>query len=169
VSAGLPNNALVQRLDLLLSGTGFNYYKSENRARADDLLIREQAAGALSSALAHLSGLHTEYRLRYIPPPSREAPFPPQEEVRRAQDILALRDRIGALESTIRGMSAPTEDKIWKRFRQELDLLNRLLSADSLLIMECENVRERVTSLTPDLWRARSGRRLRICCTSSTP
>lgn len=153
MSSSLPTNPLIQRLDLLLSGTGFNYYRAENRARADDLLIREQAAASLSGAVGQLSALHSDYRLRHIPPPSRENPFPPPDELRRAQDILALRDRITRLAAALRGMSAPTQDKIWKRFRQELDLLNQLLSVDSLLITHCENVRQTVASLTPEAWR----------------
>ena len=76
-----PGNLVVQQLDLLLSGYGFNYYKAENRARADDLLIRQQAAGSLSQAVSALSSLHSSYRLRYLPPPSRDNPFPPREEL----------------------------------------------------------------------------------------
>ena len=69
-----PSNPLVQQLDLLLNGRGFNYYKAENRARADDLLVRERAAGALSAAIGTLSSLHGAYYRQYIPAPSRENP-----------------------------------------------------------------------------------------------
>jgi hypothetical protein len=146
-------NPLTRQLDLLLSGHGFNYYKAENRARADDLLVRERAAGALSAAVGALSNLHGAYRRQFIPPPSRESPFPPAEESRRAQDILVLRDRIANLASLIRGMSAPTQDLIWRRFRQELDLLDRLLHADSLLIDYADRVAARTEALTPSGWR----------------
>jgi len=153
MSSGLPSNPVVQQLDLLLSGYGFNYYKAENRARADDLLIRQQAAGSLSQAVGTLSSLHTTYRLRYLPPPSRENPFPPREELQRAADILAMRDRIGQTAAGIRGMPVPTQDKIWKRMRQELDLLTQLLSIDYLLITHCERIRECAAALTPEEWR----------------
>jgi hypothetical protein len=153
VSSGLPQNPVVQQLDLLLSGYGFNYYKAENRARADDLLIRQQAAGSLSRAVAALSSLHSAYRLRFLPPPTRENPFPPREEQQRAADILALRDRIDRIAAGIHGMSVPTQDKVWKRMRQEHELLTRLLSVDYLLISQCDQVRERVASLTPEAWR----------------
>jgi hypothetical protein len=152
MSTGLPKNPVVQQLDLLLSGYGFNYYKSENRARSDDLLIRQQAAGSLSQTVGALSTLHSTYRLRYLPPPSRENPFPPREDQLRAADILSLRNRIDQIAAGIHGMSAPTQDKIWKRFRQELDLLTRLLSTDYLLITLCERVREAVASMTPQEW-----------------
>jgi hypothetical protein len=152
MSSGEPKNPVVQQLDLLLSGYGFNCYKSENRARADDLLIRQQAAGSLSQTVGALSTLHSTYRLRYLPPPSRENPFPPREDLQRAADILALRGRVDQLAAGIRGMSAPTQDKIWKRFRQELDLLNQLLSTDYLLITLCDRVREAIAELTPQDW-----------------
>lgn len=148
-----PSHELTRQLDLLLSGRGFNYYKAENRARADDLLVRERAAGALSTAVGMLSNLHGAYRRQYVPPPSRENPFPPAEESRRAQDILALRDRLANLGSLIRGMSAPTQDRIWRRFRQELDLLERLLHADSLLIDYADRASARIDALTPETWR----------------
>jgi hypothetical protein len=148
-----PGNPLVRQLDLLLDGRGFNYYSNENRARADDLLVRERAAGALSAAVGALSNLHGAYRRQFIPPPSRENPFPPAEESRRAQDILALRDRLTRLSSLIRGMSAPAQDKIWRRFRQELDLLERLLHADLLLIDYADRIAGRVETLTPEGWR----------------
>jgi len=158
MSSGLPENVAVRQLDLLLSGYGFNYYKAENRARADDLLIRQQAAGSLSQAVGALSSLHSAYRLRYLPPPSRENPFPPREDLQRAADILALRDRIDRLAAAIHGMSVPTQDKIWKRMRQELELLNRLLSTDYLLISYCDQLREKVVALTPDSWREGTAR-----------
>ena len=151
--SGLPDNPVIQQLDLMLSGYGFNYYKAENRARADDLLIRQQAAGSLSQAVTALSSLHAAYRLRFLPPPSRETPFPPREEIQRAADILALRDRVDRIAAGIHGMSAPAQDKIWKRMRQEGELLTRLLSIDYQLISECDQVREFATALTPEAWR----------------
>lgn len=158
MASGLPNNPVVQQLDLLLSGYGFNYYKAENRARADDLLIRQQASGSLTQAVAALSALHSAYRLRFLPPPSRENPFPPREELQRAADILALRNRVDQVAAGIRGMSAPTQDKIWKRMRQELDLLTQLLSVDYLLITHCARVRDAAAVLTPEDWRDPSRR-----------
>jgi hypothetical protein len=149
---------VVQQLDLLLSGYGFNYYKAENRARADDLLIRQQAAGSLSQCIGALSSLHSAYHLRYLPAPSRENPFPPREDMQRAADILALRDRIDRLAAAIHGMSVPTQDKIWKRIRRELDLLNRLLSTDYLLISYCDQLREKVAALAPESWREGASR-----------
>lgn len=145
---------MVQQLDLLFSGYGFNYYKSENRARADDLLVRQQAAGSLSQAFRALSDLHAVYRLRYLPPPSRENPFPPPEESQRAAEILTLRDRIDRMAAAIHGMEVPTQDTIWKRMRREIDVLTRLLSLDYLLITYCERIREWAASLTCEEWRA---------------
>lgn len=153
MSSGPPNNPVIQQLDLLMSGYGFNYYKAENRARADDLLVRQQAAGSLSQAIGALSSLHAAYRLRYLPPPSRENPFPSREELQHAADILALRDRVDRVAATIHGMSVPTQDKIWKRIRQERELLTRLLSTDFLLITHCDRVREGIAALTPQEWR----------------
>lgn len=153
MASGLPENRVVQQLDLLLSGYGFNYYNRENQARADDLLIRQQAAGSLSQAVGLLSSLHSAYRLRYLPPPTREQPFPPREEQQRAAEILAVRDRLDRVAATIHGMEAPTQDKIWKRLRGERETLTRLLSTDYLLISTCDRLREWATGMTPEAWR----------------
>lgn len=158
MSSGLPGNPVSRQFDLLLSGYGFNYYKAENRARADDLLIRQQASGSLAQAVGALSQLHSAYRLRFLPPPSRENPFPPREDLQRAADILALRDRTDRLVAGIRGMAVPTQDKVWKRIRKEMDLLNRLVSTDFLLISQCDGIRDAAASLTPDEWQSGAGR-----------
>jgi hypothetical protein len=140
-------------LALTLTGHGFNYYKAENRARADDLLVREQAAGALSQAATAVSALHSAYRLRFLPPPTRDNPFPPAEDARCAAAILALRDRLEGTASLIRGMPVPTQDKIWKRFRQERDLLEQLVNLDLLMIEQCADIRAAAQALAPDVWR----------------
>lgn len=153
MASGLPQNPVVQQLDLLLKGYGYNYYNRENQARADDLLIRQQAAGSLSQAVGYLSSLHSAYRLRYLPPPTREQPFPPREEQQRAAEILALRDRVDQVQSTIHGMPVPTQDKVWKRLRGERETLERLLSTDYLLINSCDGVREWASRTSPESWR----------------
>jgi hypothetical protein len=153
VASGLPENPVVQQLSLLLGAYGFNYYNAENQARADDLLIRQQAAGSLSQAVGSLSSLHSEYRLRYLPPPTREQPFPPRDEQQRTADILTLRDRMDRTAGAIQGMEAPGQDKIWRRLRGEREVLTRLLSADYTLISTCDQVREWAASTTPQSWR----------------
>jgi hypothetical protein len=153
MTSGLPQNPVVQQLDLLLTGYGFNYYNHENQARADDLLIRQQAAGSLSQAVGVLSGLHSAYRLRYLPPPTREQPFPPREEQQRASEILAVRDRVDRAAGSIHGMEAPKQDKIWGRLRSERETLSRLLSTDYLLISTCDRVRVWAEGMTPEAWR----------------
>jgi hypothetical protein len=53
----------------------------------------------------------------------------------------------------IRGMSVPIQDKIWRRMRKELTLLNELMNSDYLLISTCDGIRDLVESLTPETWR----------------
>jgi hypothetical protein len=51
MSTGLPVNPVVQRLELLLMGVGYNYYRSENQAHADDQLVRQKASKARAALL----------------------------------------------------------------------------------------------------------------------
>ena len=50
-------NWLAQQLDLLLTGYGYNLYNDANRARADDLLVRQRAGGLLGEAANQLGRL----------------------------------------------------------------------------------------------------------------
>jgi hypothetical protein len=154
VSAGLPANPVVQRLDLLLTGVGYNYYRAENQARADDQLVRQKASHALADSIAALARLHTDYQRTYVPSPSRDQPFPPREEMERARQITALRERIEGLDGVVRGMPVPTADKTWARFRQELSLLTQLLDVDCHLIEACEELRTQAGACTPLSWRS---------------
>jgi len=155
MSAGVPQpqNHAIQRLDVLLSGGGYNFYASENQARADDLLVRQRAAGSLADAVTALSGLHAAYQRRYIPAPSRERPFAPAEETRRAQDIKRLRDRVARAEGQVRGMATPAQDRTWARFRRELPPLNQLLDYDHRLIDLAEGIYQQAVACTPEVWR----------------
>ena len=73
-------DAVRHQLQLLMTGYGYNLYEDKNRTRADDLLVRGQAAAALSEAANALRALRTEYHRRFIPPLTRESPEPPHRE-----------------------------------------------------------------------------------------
>lgn len=141
-----------QSLRLLLSGYGYNLYDNKNRARADDLLVREKAAGALADATAALATLRTTYRKRFIPPPTRENPEPPREHVEQLRSLAALQDRLAQLETRIRSMPVPTQDRVWEHFRREQTLLNQLLLYDYNLIAPSQDLRDRIQELTPESW-----------------
>ena len=51
MSSGPSNDPVVQQLQLLLTGYGYNFYNSTNQARADDILVRERASYHLAQAV----------------------------------------------------------------------------------------------------------------------
>ena len=122
------NDPIVQQLQLLLTGYGYNFYNQANQARADDLLVRERASYYLAQAVATLARLRGDYHTRFIPPLTRANPDPPQEAMAQIHEIEASQQALSQLESDIRGMSVPTQDRIWWRFRQEQPLLMQLLT-----------------------------------------
>jgi len=119
---------------LLLAGWGYNFYREENKLRADDLLIRAKAGGILSAARAHLTAMGNEWRREFLPPPSREHPFPDRSLVEQARRI----DRAGILIEQVATMlqtaETPTNDKVWLRHRSERGLLETLQAIDTTLI-----------------------------------
>jgi hypothetical protein len=161
MSSEPSNNPLVQQLQLLLTGYGYNFYNKTNQARADDLLVRERASNFLSQAVDRLAQLRSEYHTRFIPPLTRANPDPPQEAIAQIREIEATQQSLSRVESHIRGMSVPSQDRIWWRFRQEQALLNKLLEFDLSLVRDSERIYEYVAQLVPENWNSQSSNALR--------
>jgi len=147
-------NPIVQRLQVLLSGGGYNFYDKANLARADDLLVRQRAGSALSEAARHLGTLEAEYRHVFLSPVTREQPFPPAASMEKLRGLTRLAERLRGLESDIRGMAAPAQDKFWWRLRQEVSLLNALIAFDDGLVQQATDIERMVATWTVEEWQA---------------
>lgn len=161
-------NPVVQQLQLLLTGYGYNFYNTTNQARSDDLLVRERASYFLGQTVTLLSSLRGEYQRRFIPPLTRENPFPPQEAMARLREMEEIQQAISTLEAHIRGMAVPTQDRTWWRFRQEQTLLAQLLSFDLRLVRGCEQIHQSVNGLLPEGWNIYSSGSLRSLLQQAT-
>ena len=161
MSSGPSNDPVVQQLQLLLTGYGYNFYNNSNQARADDLLVRERASYFLSQAVSMLAQLRSDYSMRFIPPLTRANPDPPQEAMVQLREIESVQQALSNLESHIRGMSVPTQDRIWWRFRQEQTLLMQLLNFDLTLVRSGEQIYQYVSQLTSELWNSQGSGTLR--------
>lgn len=152
MSSGPSQDPLVQQLQLLLTGYGYNFYNTTNQARSDDMLVRERASYYLGQAVTLLSSLRGEYQRRFVPPLTRENPFPSQEAMAQLNTMDEIQQAISGLETQIRGMPVPTQDRIWWRFRQEQTLLTQLLNFDLRLVRDSEQLHQSVAQLTPEGW-----------------
>lgn len=159
---GPSNDPVIQQLQLLLTGYGYNFYKVTNQARADDLLVRERASYFLTQATDLLARLRGEYQRRYVPPLTRENPFPPAEALAHLREIEQVQQELSNVETHIRGMSVPSQDRIWWRFRQEQPLLFQLLNFDLALVRDSERIYEYVSHLTSETWQAQGSGTLRL-------
>lgn len=157
MSSQPSNNVLVQQLQLLLTGYGYNFYNQTNQARADDLLVRERASYFLAQAVSALAQLRNDYHTRFIPPLTRANPDPPQEAMAQLRTIEAAQQALAKVESGIRGMAVPSQDRIWWRFRQEQALLMQLLNFDLALVRDSEQIYQYVSRMTPEDWSQQSG------------
>jgi len=146
---------------LLLTGYGYNFYGAKNQARADDLLVRERASYHLAQAVDMLTNLRGAYQFRYIPPLTRANPDSPAEALAQVREMEGVQQAISNVESHIRGMSVPTQDRIWWRFREEHALLLQLLNFDLALVRASEQVYQYVTQLTPETWNNQANGQLR--------
>jgi hypothetical protein len=154
MSSGPSNDPVIQQLQLLLSGYGYNFYSATNQARSDDLLVRQRATYHLNQAVDMLARLRVDYQQRFIPPLTRANPDPPQEAMAQVRGIEAAQQTLSNLESQIRGMPVPAQDRIWWRFRQEQALLAQLLNFDLALVRNSEQIYYYVSQLTPEGWNA---------------
>src|SRR6266571_4582898 len=116
MSSGPSNDPVIQQLQLLLTGYGYNFYNSVNQARADDMLVRERASYHLAHAVDMLAILRGEYMRRFIPPLTRANPDPPQEAMAQVREIETAQQALSDVESHIRGMSVPAQDRIGGAF-----------------------------------------------------
>jgi hypothetical protein len=97
--------------DMLLNGWGYNWYRRDNQMRADDLLIRSRSCDCLHRAAASLRALEARHREVYLPPPSREAPYPDAARMAQLRAIRAVRESAEAVELRVRDAAAPGDDK----------------------------------------------------------
>src|SRR6266705_391177 len=74
------------------------------------------------------------------PPRTRSNPDPPKEALAQVLEIQAAQQALSDLETAIRGMAVPVQDRIWWRFRQEETLLRQLLQFDLALVRNSEQV-----------------------------
>ncbi|MBV9230484.1 MAG: hypothetical protein JOZ18_14340 [Chloroflexi bacterium] len=155
------NDPVVQQLQLLLTGYGYNFYGAANKARADDLLVRERASYHLAQAADMLATLRGAYQRRFIPPLTRANPDPPQEALAQVREMEEVQQTLANVETHIRGMSVPGQDRIWWRYRQEQMLLAQLLDFDLRLVRTSEQIYQYVTQLTPEAWNSQGSTQLR--------
>src|SRR5437868_11954794 len=110
MSSGPSNDPIVQQLQLLLTGYGYNFYSATNQARTDDLLVRERASYHLAQAVDMLATLRGDYQRRFIPPLTRANPDPPQEPLAQVRQIESAQQSLSNIEAHVRGMPVPAQD-----------------------------------------------------------
>jgi hypothetical protein len=115
---------------LLFNGWGYNWYRTENVIRADDLLVRQKLSAMLLDARRHLGDLAADYRRDQIPTPTRANPFPDRDKVAHVQTIDRASTRIAEIETALRSGAAPEADRIWNRFRSEKSIMTALSEHD---------------------------------------
>lgn len=143
---------LWETFQMLLNGYGYNWYRTDNQARADDLLIRQKVGYFLGQAASKLLEAETGYQRKYLPPGTREQPFPPPDKVAAHRRLRELRQAILSTEGTVRSLPAPPTDKVWQRHRQELATLKRLTNADVGLVGAAKLLADEIEKTAIDQW-----------------
>jgi hypothetical protein len=132
---------------VLLHGYGYNFYRKDNQARADDQLVRQHACQLIGDAAVKVQKLEADYRKRHVPPVSREHPLPPADRLAAQKELRELGQDIGHLAAAINALATPPQDWTWRRHRDELDTLKRLLVHDAQFIGAARLLDEAATGL----------------------
>jgi hypothetical protein len=135
---------------MLINGYGYNWYRQENRMRADDLLVRSRASENLAAAVSHLRDLEGRYRRKFLPPPTREHPEPDPNHLAAARQFRSMEERIGEVDTRLRGAAVPPNDRVWQRHRDEIDTLRRLGECDVVLVGGAKELADLVAGLPAD-------------------
>ena len=138
--------------NMLLNGYGYNWYRADNQSRADDLLIRQKVGYFLGQAASKLLEAESAYQRKYLPPGTREQPFPPPDKVAAHKRLRELRQAILSTEGAVRSLPAPPTDKIWQRHRQEVATLKRLTGLDVGLIGAAKLLADEIEKVGIDQW-----------------
>ncbi|HXC28757.1 MAG TPA: hypothetical protein VNV38_12435 [Stellaceae bacterium] len=151
--SGLPgeDDPLYRIGVMLINGYGYNWYRLDNQMRADDLLVRSRVSEHLAGAVARLRDLEGRYRRKFLPPPTREHPDPDPVHLAAARQFRAIEDRIGDIDTRVRGAAVPPNDRIWQRHRDELDTLAKLGNCDVLMLGGAKQLADLVAMLPVDL------------------
>jgi hypothetical protein len=145
-------NPIFQQLQLLMTGYAYNFYGKREIARADDLLIREKASETLGQAVNALGQLEMEFGRHYIPPMTRENPVPPADAMAQLKELTRHKDKVKDLAVRIRGLSVPSQDKTWLRFRDEVPFLQALVQFDYNLIYGTNQLRDMILTMSAANW-----------------
>lgn len=134
----------------LFYGWGYNFYRVENQLRADDQLVRAKAANLLGMGRASVTEAEAEYRRQFLPPPSRQRPFPDPSAIQTAQRLEHLTRQIDAVETLIHQLPVPENDRMTQRYREEAPTLRTLIYHDEQLVGQCELLRSMLTGKSAD-------------------
>lgn len=114
----------------LFYGWGYNAYKTENKLRADDQLVRNEISGWLGQARQFLAEREREFRRDHLAPPTREHPFPDSMAVATVQAMVRAQQTLESLETQIRSAVVPGDDRTWARHRNRDETLAKLRDTD---------------------------------------
>lgn len=132
----------------LFYGWGYNFYRDENKLRADDLLVRAKVSELIGEARAHVATLEAAYRREHLPPPTREHPFPDAAALATVRQAGEVVHALEALETRIRNAAVPEMDRINQRHRIERDTLQQLVAADGELVEAVAGLRDAALAIT---------------------
>jgi hypothetical protein len=142
----------------LCHGWGYNFYRTENQLRADDLLVRSKVCELLGEARGAVEAAEASWRRERLPAPTRAKPLPDPEAVKGARVLEGLSRGIGALEGQVRGLPAPAQDRMSERLRSEAAVLQDLLQADLGLVGRAEELRALVVGAAGEALIGEAGR-----------
>ena len=128
---------------LLLNGWGYNFFREEGQLRADSAPIRGKTSDILGALRKAVTDAEQSYRLATLPARTRNSLEADASAYADASQLEALGQELGRVETLNRTAPVPETDRMRQHYRNEADLLAKLVAADQRLVAQAEMVRHR--------------------------
>ena len=103
---------------------------SEQNLRAGCKVVQDKAISHLQQFKTIIKELDANYRKEFLPPPSREQPFPNKNAIAFAKSLTDLKTKLEQKEVMVRNSINPNDDNIARKYRNNKETLLTLALLD---------------------------------------
>lgn len=110
-------------------------HSNPSQMKEDARLVRTKTSDYLNMLRKMLRNFDLSYRQEYLPPPTRENPFPDKKALAFVNFIKKQETRIEHIETLIRGADSSLDDTSWAKHKDKNSVLQRLYLLDEEMML----------------------------------
>lgn len=121
---------------------------NETKIKEDDRVVRTKTSDYLNMIRRDLKNFESGYRQEFLPPPSREKPFPDKKALAFVAEIKKIDLKIEHWETLVRGADSALDDKEWNRYKNKKVVLHELLQMDEQMMRQTTHFYEQLENVS---------------------